>query len=367
MSTSPLRRGVLISGATGFLGRSLIATLLSSEVDKIVGFSRRWVDTEALLAEYSSQVASGRLVLYNGDVRDERFLRSMPIHPGQKDAADYWDIIHAAAYKHIPLAETNIQETISTNIDGTRNMLHLRHLLPVRNFVFISTDKACDPINLYGWSKAIAAQMTLNSGGTVLRFGNVWGSTGSIVTKYHEIMQQDLRDNLDELETNPVLKVTDPSMTRYYFPRQEAVEYVLYALQAGLGPVMLVPDLKSATAVEIAGAFSVAYLRGIDIEEIGRRRGEKIHEAMISTYELETMAMKRIAHGQEAYWAFSPDPDMWEPSPRSVAHLRSSKNTARFTSNELVDLVRGDIPISQLVEIEERRGNHVKQEKRLRN
>lgn len=309
---------LLITGITGFMGQTLLDSLLDPDnghsyaYSNIIGIARRWEDTERVLAKYGHNLA-----IYNGDVRDTRFLESIPeLRHGKLD------VIHAAAYKHVSLAEMNPMEAVGVNIEGTRNILNATR--GKGKFTLISTDKACNPIGVYGQTKAIAERLVFNNAGTVLRFGNVWGSTGSVILKFHELMK-----------TTGVLTVTNPEMTRYFFKKENLADFILSGHNRGL----VIPELKSTTIDDLADAFISAYGRGKK-EVVGERVGEKIHESMISAQE-SRLAWTKI-DDTFSFDTFSM-PSEQNHNTERLTCLRSSQYAIRFTRDELITMIKKDI------------------------
>lgn len=304
---------LIVTGITGFLGRHIVDEALARGMyNHIYGISRRWVDQERLSKRWGN-----RVTMINGDIRDVRALKRL------FDMPDYVpDVIHAAAYKHVSMAQTNADECKSVNIDGTQNLLDFYNSGNIRNLVFISTDKAAAPVNVYGQSKAIAEQMVLNAGGTVLRFGNVWGSTGSLIEKWHTEMQRD----------NPVLEITEPTMTRYFYPIADAVDYVLMATD--YSNCKIIPNLKSTDIMSLADAYQVAYDKKAEIKIIGIRPGEKLHEQMTCPEELSMSSTDVI---QDNYLRFVRG--TFGEIPKGFEGLLGSNKAERFSVDELVNMI----------------------------
>jgi UDP-N-acetylglucosamine 4,6-dehydratase len=257
----------VITGVTGFLGRNLTRYILERTTDaRIIGVSRRWADQE----RFSKQLNDPRVTMLTGDIRDRVFLEGLTRIIPAKSV-----FFHTAAYKHVPMANVNVHECYTVNIDGTRNMLWLADNVGADNFIFISTDKSVAPINVYGQSKAIAEQLVFNRVGSsvVCRFGNVWGSTGSVVQYWAEMTRV----------RGSVFKVTNPDMTRYWYPLSKAVQYVFDSRYLDDGVV--IPLLKSSTIRDLAES-AVRLTDNGRVEYIGVRDGEKIHEAMTTKNEL---------------------------------------------------------------------------------
>jgi len=303
---------LIVTGITGFLGRHIVdEALVRGMYRHIYGISRRWVDQEELSRKWGN-----RVTMINGDIRDREAVKDV------FGKADWPDVIHAAAYKHISMAQANTREVVSVNIDGTQNVLDVFSEYDTRNFVFISTDKAAAPVNVYGQSKAIGEQIVLNSGGVVLRFGNVWGSTGSLVQKWHREMRKG----------NPVLEITEPSMTRYFYMIEDAVDYILMATD--YSNCKIIPNLKSTTILELAEAYQVAYNKKAGIKIIGIRPGEKMHEQMTCPEEM-SQSNVHILHNR--YLKLTPG--TFGELPGGFEGMLSSGFAQRFSENELIEMI----------------------------
>lgn len=303
---------LVITGITGFLGRAIVDTVLERGIyNHVYGISRRWVDQERLSRRWGN-----RVTMINGDIRNKESV---------KDAiakANWPDVIHAAAYKHISMAQTNVREVVDVNTIGTQTVLDVFSEYDTRNFVLISTDKAAAPVNVYGQSKAIAEQMVLNSGGVVLRFGNIWGSTGSLIEKWHGEMNKD----------RPVLEITEPTMTRYFYLIDDAVDYILMATD--YSNCKIIPNLKSTTIAELAEAYQVAYNKRAEIKIIGIRPGEKLHEQMTCPEEL-SMSSVEIIHDKYLHLTSGSYGEL----PNGFEGMLSSGYAPRFTQQELVNMI----------------------------
>lgn len=309
---------LVITGITGFLGRHVVDEALARGMyNHIYGISRRWEDQERLAREWGN-----RVTMINGDVRDYNSLRDLFLLVQKNNPTVDPDVIHTAAYKHISMAQVNTRDVVDVNIIGTRNLIDICNVYGVRNLVFVSTDKAAAPVNVYGQSKAIAEQMVLNAGGAVLRFGNIWGSTGSLVNKWHREMRKD----------NPVLEITEPSMTRYFYMIEDAVDYILMATD--YSNCKIIPNLKSTTIQELAEAYQVAYNKKAQVKIIGIRPGEKMHEQMTYPEELSQSDV-RVLHNH--YLQLTPG--RFGELPGGFEGMLSSGFAQRFNEKELVDMI----------------------------
>ena len=257
---------VLVTGGTGSLGKALVKHLLeSTEVRRIAIFSRDELKQLQLKKEFNND---SRLRWFLGDVRDiDRLKRAL-------HGVDY--VIHAAALKQVDTGEYNPMEFIKTNVLGSQNVIDAAIETGVKRVVALSTDKASSPINLYGATKLtadklfVAANNYSFSYGTtfsVVRYGNVMGSRGSVIPYFKEIAEQG----------NP-LPITDMRMTRFLISIQQAVKFVIESLEMMKGGELYVPKIPSIKVTDLAQAVAP----GVQMIEIGMRPGEKLHEEMIS-------------------------------------------------------------------------------------
>jgi len=262
---------LLITGGTGSLGQALVSHILENKfpIKKIIVFSRdEWKQSEMSKNFPEEKFHSIRYFL--GDVRDKNRLRL-----ALKDV-DY--VIHAAALKHVPIAEYNPFEFIKTNIIGTQNLIEACLNSSVQKVIALSTDKACSPLNLYGATKLCLEKLMLSSNNVkgrqkisfgVVRYGNVLGSRGSVLLNF-----------IEQKKTNK-FNITDLNMTRFLMMLEESVEFVLNALEKSTGGEIFVPKLPSFYIKDLALAIS----NKATFNVTGIRPGEKINEDMISEFE----------------------------------------------------------------------------------
>jgi UDP-N-acetylglucosamine 4,6-dehydratase len=255
---------ILITGGTGSFGKKYVASLLKNyKPKKIIIFSR-----DELKQFDMAQVFDQPIMRYMiGDVRDkERLIQAC-------DAVDF--IIHAAALKQVPAAEYNPLECINTNIRGAENVIHAALQCNVTKVIALSTDKAANPINLYGATKLasdklfVAANNMVGSRPTrfaVVRYGNVVGSRGSVVPFFEKLV----RDKAD------ALPITDIEMTRFWISLQGGVDFVLKNFERMHGGEIFVPKIPSVRIVDLATAIAP----GMTQKVVGIRPGEKLHEIM---------------------------------------------------------------------------------------
>ena len=257
---------VLITGGTGTLGKSLIEFLLKkTEVRRIAIFSRDELKQLQLQIHFKNDP---RLRWFLGDIRDlDRLKRAF-------HGIDY--VIHAAALKQVDTGEYNPIEFIKTNVLGSQNVIDAAIDAGVKRVVALSTDKASSPINLYGATKLTADKLfvaannysfTYGTTFSVVRYGNVMGSRGSVIPFFREIAAQ-----------GKPLPVTDLRMTRFWISIESAVKFVIDSLEMMTGGELYVPRIPSMKIVDLARAVAP----DARLEEIGMRPGEKLHEEMIS-------------------------------------------------------------------------------------
>lgn len=260
-NTKPLT--VVITGGVGSFGQALTELLLG---DPSVGIIRIFSRDEFKQSEMQKKFTSPKLRYFIGDVRDVTRLSSAFY---QADV-----VIHAAAMKQVPACEYNPQEAIKTNILGTENVINACIEQKVGKALFISTDKAVDPVNLYGATKLVAEKVWLNANNvhktkfSLTRWGNVLSSRGSVIPLFEE-----------QAKTGTIT-VTDERMTRFILTLQEAVMFAWSKVKEMGGGEVFIPELQSARIMDIATAIAPDAL----IEFTGIRQGEKLHESLGDGY-----------------------------------------------------------------------------------
>lgn len=262
-------KSILVTGGTGSFGRAFVRTVLERYpgVRRLVIYSRDELKQFEMAQEFAPS-DHPQLRYFIGDVRDQDRLRR---------ALENVDIVvHAAALKQVPAAEYNPFEAIKTNVLGAQNVVEACLDSPVTNVVALSTDKAAAPINLYGATKLCSDKLFTAANNirgardlrfSVVRYGNVIGSRGSVVPFF-----------LDRRKTG-VFPITDPTMTRFNISLEEGVDMVLWALENALGGEIFVPKIPSYLITDLAQAVGPE----CKMDVIGIRPGEKIHEEMITT------------------------------------------------------------------------------------
>ena len=289
---------ILVTGGTGSFGNAFMRTVLDRfRLARLVIFSRDEQKQYEMQMRLDSDVGDC-VRFFIGDVRDrdrlEMAMRGIDT------------VIHAAALKHVPTAEYNPFECINTNVLGAENVVQAAIRAGVNKVIGLSTDKAANPVNLYGASKLaadkifVAANHLSGAGGTrfsVVRYGNVMGSRGSVVPLFQRLIAEGATS----------LPITDPRMTRFWITLGQGVNFVLSSLTLMHGGEIFVPKIPSMTMVGLANALAP----GMAHEMVGIRPGEKLHEVMVpaddarATVELDdryiiTPAFMRWA--AEAHW-----------------------------------------------------------------
>jgi UDP-N-acetylglucosamine 4,6-dehydratase len=271
-------KSILITGGTGSFGKAFVKTVFAQwpGIKRLVIYSRDEQKQYQMAMDYPLQKYP-QVRFFIGDVRDfERLKRALK-------GIDY--VIHAAAMKHVPIAEYNPMECVKTNILGAENIINACLETNVENVVALSTDKAAAPINLYGATKLASDKLFIAANNirganpikfSVVRYGNVMGSNGSVIPFFLNKRKEG------------VLPITDASMTRFNISLTEGVDMVLHALETAWGGELFVPKIPSYKITDVATAIGPTCRQEI----VGIRPGEKIHEEMItasdsfSTYDL---------------------------------------------------------------------------------
>lgn len=287
-------KSLLITGGTGSFGQKFVEVVLKKfpEIKRLVVFSRDELKQYEMALKYPSNQFP-QIRFFIGDVRDSARL---------KRACEGIDIIvHAAALKHVPIAEYNPMECISTNVIGAENVVRAALDNRISRVVALSTDKAAAPINLYGATKLCSDKLFIAANNmkgsrelslSVVRYGNVLGSRGSVVPFFLKKRNEG------------VLPITHPDMTRFNITLEEGVEMVLYAIENAWGGELFVPKIPSYRITDVVKAI------GPDCrtEVVGVRPGEKLHEEMIT----ETDSFSTYDCGK--YFVIMPTIPIWDPS-----------------------------------------------------
>ena len=289
-------KSVLVTGGTGSFGKRFVqAVLRDHEVQRVVVFSR----DELKQFEMAEHIRDPRVRFFIGDVRDrDRLKRAFT-------GVDV--VVHAAALKQVPAAEYNPIEAIRTNVDGAANIIDCALDAGVQRVIALSTDKAAAPINLYGATKLVSDKLFIAARSyagardirfSVVRYGNVVGSRGSVIPLFQRLAKSGR------------VTITDPRMTRFLITLDQGVRFVLQSLERALGGEMFVPKIPSANIVDIAKAVAPE----AEIDVIGIRPGEKLHEVMIT----EDDARATLDYGD--YYVIQPNFAWWKRTEADGGH-----------------------------------------------
>ncbi len=321
---------ILITGGTGSFGKEFIRNILrTSRPRRVIVYSRdEWKQSE-MQADPEFQDKSVRFFL--GDVRDkDRLCLAM------RDV-DY--VIHAAALKQVPAAEYNPHEFIKTNVNGATNIVEAAIEAKVKRVVALSTDKAVNPVNLYGATKLcsdkvfIAANSYAGVGGTtfsVVRYGNVVGSRGSVIPLFQK-----------QRESGSIT-ITNPDMTRFLITLQQGVDFVLSSLKNMVGGELFVPKIPACTVSDLANVLAPDCEKNI----IGLRPGEKMHEILIPSDEARNVLEfddHFVIQPVQAFWG-NKIGILGGVSCSEGFHYASNQNCECLSIEELTDLLADYLP-----------------------
>jgi UDP-N-acetylglucosamine 4,6-dehydratase/5-epimerase len=264
---------ILITGGTGSLGQALTKRLLEQDVDTIRILSRN----EGKQIEMENIFHDSRLRFFLGDIRDEeRLVRA---------TEDIDIVFHTAALKHVTKIEYNPFEGIKTNVMGSQNVINACAINNVEKVICVSTDKAVSPLNTYGATKLLAEKLFVTANNYIdpdkhrtkfiaLRYGNVAGSSGSVIPKF-----------IQQLQNKQEITVTDLQMTRFSITMDEALDFILQATELGQGSEIFVPKLKAYSLLDIKTALNDIF-GDYGTNNIGIQPGEKLHEILINKDEM---------------------------------------------------------------------------------
>lgn len=319
-------KSILITGGTGSLGKALTKEILDkyNGVKRLVIFSRDEQKQFQMAQEYPVRQYP-QLRYFIGDIRDyDRLKRALK-------GINY--VIHAAAMKHVPIAEYNPMECVKTNILGAENLINACLETEVSRVVALSTDKAAAPVNLYGATKLASDKLFVAANNitgwnpikfSVVRYGNVMGSNGSVIPFFLKKRKEG------------VLPITEPSMTRFNISLKGGVEMVMHALQYAWGGEIFVPKIPSYRIMDVAEAIGPNCQKPV----VGIRPGEKIHEEMI------TASDSFYTYDLGKYYTILPATHKWKLEDY-IEHFQAQKVEAGFKYNsgenskwETVDTLR---------------------------
>jgi UDP-N-acetylglucosamine 4,6-dehydratase/5-epimerase len=286
---------ILITGGTGSLGQALTKYLLNQDVETIRIFSRNESKQIGMESEFNDE----RLRFLIGDIRDLSRLN--------KALEDIDIVFHTAALKHVPVVEYNPFEAVQTNVIGSQNVIEACIQNNVETAVAIGTDKAVSPLNAYGSTKQLMEKLFITASNHInknrhqtkfiaLRYGNVLGSSGSVIPKW-----------ISSIKNNQKISITDLQMTRFSITMDDALKFIVDSTKMAKGSEIFVPKLQAYSISDIKEVINELY-GNTDEEIIGIRSGEKLHEELISQDELR---------------------DTWEVDNRYVILQSDSKNEVR--------------------------------------
>jgi UDP-N-acetylglucosamine 4,6-dehydratase len=265
--TKSHNKNILITGGTGSFGKQFVKTIFARyQPNKVIIYSR----DELKQYEMAQTFNATAMRYFIGDVRDQARLKQA------MDGVDY--VIHAAALKHVPVAEYNPMECIKTNIYGAENVIQAALAANVENVIALSTDKAASPINLYGATKLASDKLFVAANNmvgdrrtrfSVVRYGNVINSRGSVIPFFKNLLANGATE----------LPITDAQMTRFWITLQQGVDFVIKNFERMHGGEIFIPKIPSATLTTLADLIAA----GVTQKIIGRRPGEKLHEVMCSS------------------------------------------------------------------------------------
>lgn len=329
-------KSILITGGTGSFGKAFVKKVLTEwpNIKRLVVYSRDEQKQYQMALEYPAHNYP-QVRFFIGDVRDfDRLKRALK-------GIDY--VIHAAAMKHVPIAEYNPMECVKTNILGAENIINACLESSVQNVVALSTDKAAAPINLYGATKLASDKLFIAANNirganpikfSVVRYGNVMGSNGSVIPFFLQKRKEG------------ILPITDPFMTRFNISLEEGVDMVLHALETAWGGELFVPKIPSYKIVDVAMAIGPECKHEI----VGIRPGEKIHEEMI------TSSDSFYTYDLGKYFAILPQLHNWllqdfirhfkAKKVESGFHYNSGENTEWLTIDKIRSLIKKHVDSS---------------------
>ena len=312
---------VLVTGGTGSFGKDFTKKALELGVKKLIVFSRDELKQYEMKQEFNNDP---RLRFFIGDVRDaDRLQRAF-------EGVDI--VIHAAAMKHVDACEYNPFEAVKTNINGAQNIIEAAINRGVEKVIALSTDKACAPVNLYGATKLASDKLFVAANSyvgekvtrfSVVRYGNVVGSRGSVVPFFKKVRE------------TGVVPITDERMTRFWITLEQGVQFVLDNLERMHGGEIFVPKIPSMNIMDLAKAIAP----GCETKIVGIRPGEKLHEAMI----MEDDARHTLEY--DTYYVIQPEFPFWSKKyaegGRPLAEgfeYTSDKNLEWLTVEDLINL-----------------------------
>ncbi len=328
-------KDVLVTGGTGSFGRAFVRMVLQHyKPRRLIVYSRDEAKQHDMARDYGYVAGQSNNVPMRfliGDVRDKERLE-LAMHD-----VDY--VVHAAALKHVPMAEYNPMECINTNVQGAENVVAAALSCNVRRVIGLSTDKAANPINLYGASKLAADKIFIAANNlvgrretrfAVVRYGNVLGSRGSVVPLFRDLIAKKAA----------ALPITDPRMTRFWITLPRGASFVLSCLATMQGGEIFVPKIPSIKIIELAAAMAP----DLPVETVGIRPGEKLHEVLVTKDEA------RMTYDLDDRYVIVPAFAFWKAEyslgPAAIPvgegfEYESEKNESWISENNLAELLQG--------------------------
>lgn len=323
-------KSILVTGGTGSFGHQFVSYVLEHyEPKKIIIYSRDEYKQFVMQNEYKNHPQADKLRFFIGDVRDkERLNRAF-------DGVDY--VVHAAALKQVPSCEYNPMEAVKTNINGAMNIVDAALDCGVKRVVALSTDKAVNPINLYGGTKLVSDKLFIaanayagekNVNFSIVRYGNVAGSRGSVIPFFRNIVANG----------GTSLPITDYRMTRFWISLEQGVELVIKALSEAKGGETFISKIPSFKITDLAQAI----LPGCEMPEVGIREGEKLHEIMV------TREDSLLTYEYDKHFIVYPHFDWWDKDKIQTGGKKveqgfeysSGKNTEWLSVDDLKELLK---------------------------
>lgn len=321
---------ILVTGGTGSFGHRFISYVLDNyEPNRVIIYSRDEYKQFIMQNEYKNHPQSDKLRFFIGDVRDkERLCRAF-------EGVDY--VVHAAALKQVPACEYNPMEAVKTNINGAMNIVDAALDCGVKRVVALSTDKAVNPINLYGGTKLVSDKLFIAANAysgakdvkfSIVRYGNVAGSRGSVIPFFRNIVKNGGTE----------LPITDYNMTRFWISLDEGVQLVIKALSEAKGGETFISKIPSFKITDLAQAI----LPGCKMPEVGIREGEKLHEIMV------TREDSLFTYEYDKHYIIYPHFEWWDrskiiPGGKPVEQgfeYSSGQNKVWLSVDELKDLLK---------------------------
>lgn len=312
---------VLITGGTGSFGKQFSKRILNEyNPKKIIIYSRDEFKQDLMKKEFAAMYPDkiDKMRFFIGDVRDkDRLYRAF-------NGVDY--VVHAAAMKQVPACEYNPFEAIKTNIHGAQNIVDAAIDCKIKKVVALSTDKAVNPINLYGGTKLVSDKLFISANAysgdegtvfSVVRYGNVSGSRGSVIPFFKSLIEEGKKE----------LPITDFEMSRFWITLDEGINLILKALEESKGGETYISKIPSFKITDLAKAM----LDNVEIKEVGIREGEKLHEVMI------TKDDSRNTYEYEKHYIIYPHFDWWNTEKYFTQGGKKIERGFEYNSGKNVD------------------------------